>query len=175
MRQEGGNEQVAASTFQLGFPEESELRDFLIMRSPADMHQLMRRIKEYKRLEDDQLQGKGKALTSSQYHKEYRPEKLQQRTRREPRAPGKGSTQCAKGINLTFKEPVYKILERIKNKPYFRWPRKIGGDPARRNQSLYCTYHRGKRYTTEQCHVLEDHLEQLVKARHLKEFLVGQE
>lgn len=51
----------------------------------------------------------------------------------------------------------------------------MGGDPARRNQSLYCTYHKEKGHTTKQCRVLKDHLEQLGKARHLKEFVVGQE
>ena len=48
----------------------------------------------------------------------------------------------------------------------------MGEDPARRNQSLYCMYHRKKWHTTKQCRVLKDHLEQLVKAGHLKEFLV---
>ena len=50
-----GNEQVAASTFRIGLPEESVLRDSLTIRPPKDMHQLMMRIKEYKRLEDDHL------------------------------------------------------------------------------------------------------------------------
>ena len=39
----GGNEQVAASTFRV----------LLIMRPPKNMHQLIRRIEEHKRLEDD--------------------------------------------------------------------------------------------------------------------------
>ena len=83
-------------------------------------------------------------------------------------------TQQSEGVNVTFKDSVYKILKCIKNEPYFQWPRKIGRDPARRNQSLYCTYHRERGHTTEQCCVLKHHLEQLVKARHSKEFLVGQ-
>lgn len=49
----GGNEKVAASTFRLGLPQYSELRDSLTMRPPESMHQLMRRIEEYKRWEDD--------------------------------------------------------------------------------------------------------------------------
>ena len=49
----GGNEQVVASTFQMGLPEESALRDSLTIQPPEYMHQLMRRIEEYKRLEDD--------------------------------------------------------------------------------------------------------------------------
>ena len=75
-------------------------------------------------------------------------------------------------VNTTFKEPVHRIIDRIKNEPYFIWPNKMGGDPSRRNQNLYCTYHRDKGHTTEQCRVLKDHIGQLVKAGYLKEFVV---
>ena len=76
---------------------------------------------------------------------------------------------------MAFKELVHKIVDQIKNKPYFRWPNKMGGDPFQRNQNLYCTYHRDKGHTTEQCWVLNDHLGQLVKAGYLKEFMVDSE
>ncbi|XP_023873872.1 uncharacterized protein LOC111986470 [Quercus suber] len=49
----------------------------------------------------------------------------------------------------------------------------MGSDPSRRNQNLYCTYHKDKRHTTEQCRVLKDHLGQLVKAGHLRKFVVN--
>lgn len=48
----------------------------------------------------------------------------------------------------------------------------MGGDPSRRNQNLHCNYHNDKGHTIEQCRVLKDHLGQLVRARHLKEFVV---
>ena len=48
----------------------------------------------------------------------------------------------------------------------------MGGDPSRRNQNLYCTYHQDKGHTTEQCQVLKDHLGQLVKVGYLKEFVL---
>ena len=48
----------------------------------------------------------------------------------------------------------------------------MGGDPSRRNQNLYYTYHKDKGHTTEQYRVLKDHLEQLVKVGYLKEFIV---
>ena len=51
----GGNEKIATSTFRMGLPENSELWESLTKRPPEDMRQLMRRIKEYKRLEDDRL------------------------------------------------------------------------------------------------------------------------
>ena len=76
------------------------------------------------------------------------------------------------GVNVAFKEPVHKILDRIKNESFFRWPNKMGGNPSRGNQNLYCTYHRDKRHTIEQYQVLKDHLGQLVKVGYLKEFVV---
>ena len=48
----------------------------------------------------------------------------------------------------------------------------MGGDLSKRNQNLYCTYHRDKGHTTEQCRVLKDHLEQLVRVGYLKESVV---
>ena len=75
-------------------------------------------------------------------------------------------------MNVTFKEPLHRILDRIKDEPYFRWPNKMGGDPSRRNQILYCTYYLDRGHTTKQCRVLKDHLGQLVKARHLKDFVL---
>ena len=57
----GGNEKIATSTIRMGLPEDSELRESLTKRPPEDMRQLMRRIEEYKCLENDRLQSKGKA------------------------------------------------------------------------------------------------------------------
>ena len=50
----------------------------------------MRRIEENKRLEDDRLQGKGKAPVTSQYRNEYRLDRIQPRAMRESRAPVEG-------------------------------------------------------------------------------------
>ncbi|XP_023873726.1 uncharacterized protein LOC111986327 [Quercus suber] len=51
----GGTEKIAASTFRMRLPKESRLRESLTKKPPEDMKQLMRRIEEYKRLEDDQM------------------------------------------------------------------------------------------------------------------------
>ena len=52
----GGNEKIAASTFRMGLPEDSELWESLTKRPPEDIRLLMRRIEKYKCLEDDRLQ-----------------------------------------------------------------------------------------------------------------------
>ena len=60
-----GNEKIVASTFRKGLLEDSELRELLMRKPLEDMRQLMRRIEEYKCLEDDRLQSKGKAQVMS--------------------------------------------------------------------------------------------------------------
>ena len=32
-----------------------------------------------------------------------------------------------------FREPAQQVLEKIRNEPFFKWPNKMAGDPARRN------------------------------------------
>ena len=66
-------------------------------------------------------------------------------------------------------------MDKVKNDPYFRWPNKISGDVARRNQNLYCSYHRGRGHTTKDCQTLKDCLFQLEMAGYLGEFLVQEE
>ena len=51
----GGNKNIIASTFRMGLPEDSELQESLTKRPPEDVRQLMRRIEEYKRIENDRL------------------------------------------------------------------------------------------------------------------------
>lgn len=52
---DGDFEDMAVRTFKMGLPMNSDLRKSLIMKPVQDMQQLMDRIKEYKRVEDDQV------------------------------------------------------------------------------------------------------------------------
>ena len=123
----GGNKKIAVSTFRMKLPENLELRESLTKRLPKDMRQLMRRIEEYKWLEDDQLQSKGKApLVNRSW-----PGIFLSRPQRDLRVQ-KPEVQLGE-VNVAFKEPVHKIVDRIKNEPFFRWPNKMGGGPSLRN------------------------------------------
>ena len=75
-------------------------------------------------------------------------------------------------VSSLYKEPVYRIVEKIKNEPYFRWPNKMSGDITRQNQSLYCSYLRNRRHTNEECRTLKEHLRQLEKVGYLGEFVL---
>ena len=58
---EGDYDDVAISTFKAGLPAEHDLRKSLIGKPVTSVRQLMDRIDKYRRVEEDQLQGKGKA------------------------------------------------------------------------------------------------------------------
>ena len=71
------------------------------------------------------------------------------------------------GVYIVFKDPLYKILPQIRDKLFFQWSPKLGGDPTSRDQKKFYFYHREKGHQTEQCRYLKSHLEDLAKAGHL--------
>ncbi|XP_065630726.1 uncharacterized protein LOC136068033 [Quercus suber] len=63
---------VALNTFKLGLPTEHGLRKSLIGKSVTNVCQLMDRIDKYKRVEEDQQQGKGKDKVIPQERKDFK-------------------------------------------------------------------------------------------------------
>ena len=54
-------DEVAFKTFKVDLPAEHNLRKSLTGKLVTSLRQLMDRVDKYKRIDDDQLQGKGKA------------------------------------------------------------------------------------------------------------------
>ena len=81
-----------------------------------------------------------------------------------------GSTNI-QAVNTMFRELVRQVLEKVKNEPFFKWPNKMAGDPAKRNQNFYCHYHQEQGHITEDYRNLWDHLHQLVRKGKLKSLL----
>ena len=107
-------------------------------RKPAlSMQQLVDRINEYKRVEEDQQQRKGKVKVVPPDRRHFRSERYNNNRPRRDFAGhvGHAATQV---VNTVFRELVHQILRKIKNEPYFKWPNNMGGDPMKRNQNLYC-------------------------------------
>ena len=69
---EGEHDDVAVSTFKTGLPANHDSRKSLTSKPVTSVHQLIDRINNYKRIEDDQLQGKGKAKVIPQERKDFR-------------------------------------------------------------------------------------------------------
>ena len=74
-------------------------------------------------------------------------------------------------VNTVFREPVQQVLEKVKNEPFFRWPRKMAGDPSKCDQNLYCHYYQDHGHATKDCRNLWNHLDQLVREGKLRYLL----
>ena len=69
---DGNYDDVAISTFKAGLPAEHDLRKSLIGKPVTSVHQLMDRIDKYRRIEEDQKQGKGKAKVIPQERRDFK-------------------------------------------------------------------------------------------------------
>ena len=129
---EGDFEDVAISTFKSGLPTEHGLRKSLTRKPVTSLCQLMDHIDKYKRVEEDQQLGKGKAKVILQEMRDFRSNRFNNNRPRRDFAGQSGSTNT-QTVNAVFREPVYQVLEKIKNEPFFKWPNKMTGNPLRCN------------------------------------------
>ena len=137
---EGKHDDVAISTFKAGLPTEHDLRKSLTGKPVTSVCQLMDRIDKYRRVEEDQLQGKGKAKVIPQENRDFRSDRYNNNRLRKDFIGQSGSANT-QAVNAVFREPVQQVLEKIKNEPFFKWPNKMAREPMRRNQNFYCHYH----------------------------------
>ena len=137
---DGNFDEVAIRTFKVGLPSEHGLRKSLTGKPVTNLRQLMDRVDKYKRIEDDQQQGKGKAKVIPQERRDFR---LDWYNNNRPKRDyvGQSGPVNTLAVNAVFREPVRQVLEKIKSEPFFKWPNKMAGDPTKHNQNLYCHYH----------------------------------
>ena len=69
---DGDYDDVAINTFKASLSTDHDLRKSLIGKPVTSVHQLMDRIDKYKRVEENQLQGKGKAKVIPQERRDFR-------------------------------------------------------------------------------------------------------
>ncbi|XP_030945906.1 uncharacterized protein LOC115970408 [Quercus lobata] len=136
---DSGFDDLAIRTFKVSLPVEHGLRKSLIGKPANSVCQLMDRIDKYKRVEEDQQQGKGKAKVIPQERRDFRSDQYNNNGPRRDFA-GQSGSATAQMVNTEFQELVHQVLEKIKNKSFFKWPNKMGGDPMKRNQSLHFQY-----------------------------------
>ncbi|XP_030927671.1 uncharacterized protein LOC115953969 [Quercus lobata] len=166
---DGNFDDVTISTFKRGLPTEHDLRKSLAGKPVISVCQLTNRIDKYKRVEEDQLQGKGKEKVIPQKRSDFKSDRYNNNRPMRDFVGQSGSTNM-QTVNTVFRELVHQVLEKIKNELFFKWPNKMAGDSIKRNQNLYCQYHQDHGHTTEDCRNLWNHLDQLVregKVRHL--------
>ena len=155
---DGDFDDVAISTFKLVLLTEHGLRKSFTGKPVTSVRQLMDRINKYKRVEEDQQQGKGKGKVIPQEMRDFRSDHY---NNNRPHRDFIGQSEFAalQVVNTVFRDLMHQVLEKIKNESYFKWPNKISGDLLRRNQSLHCQYHQEWGHTNKDCRTLWNHLE----------------
>ncbi|XP_065626264.1 uncharacterized protein LOC136066226 [Quercus suber] len=103
---EGNFDVMALSTFKLGFPIDHDLRKSLTSKLVTNMRQLMDRIEKYKRVEEDQQQGKGNDKVIPQERRDFRSARYNNRKSQRDFARHSGSTN-PQAVNTVFKELVH--------------------------------------------------------------------
>ncbi|XP_030939985.1 uncharacterized protein LOC115964896 [Quercus lobata] len=175
---QGNYNDVVINTFKRGLPTKYGLRKSLTGKLVTSVHQLMDRIDKYKRVEEDQQTGKGKAKVVPQERRDFRSDCFNNSNRPIRDYSEQSGSIGAQAVHAVFREPLHKILEKVKNEPFFQWPSKMAGDPAKRNQNLYCEYHQEPGHTTDDRRNLKNHLDRLIregKLRHLLHHPVGRQ
>ena len=96
---------VAISTFKVGLPAEHDLRKSLTGKPVTSVRLLMDMIDKYRRIKEDQLQGKGKVKVIPQEKRDSRSDRIQNNRPRRDFAWQSGSANV-QVVNVVFREPV---------------------------------------------------------------------
>ena len=103
---DGDFEDVASSTFKVSLPNEYGLRKSLTSKPVTNVCQLMDQIDKYKRVEEDQQQGKGKAKVIPQERRDFKLDRFNTARPRKDYVGLAGSTNT-QVVNAVFQEPVH--------------------------------------------------------------------
>ncbi|XP_030924657.1 uncharacterized protein LOC115951629 [Quercus lobata] len=102
---EGEHDDVAISTFKAGLPADHDLRKSLTGIPVTGVHQLMDRIDKYRRVKEDQLQGKGKAKVIPQERRDFKSDRYNSNRPRKDFIEQSGSANT-QTVNAVFRESV---------------------------------------------------------------------
>ena len=67
--------------------------------------------------------------------------------------------------------PVDKILARIKDEHYLKWPRPLHSSPNVHDKRTYCRFHKDHGHYTEDCRDLKEQIKELIRRGKLQKFL----
>ena len=110
---------VAIRTFKVSLLAKHDLRKSLTKKLVRSVRWLIDRFDEYKWVEEDQQQRKGKAKVISQDKRDFRSERYNNNRPRRDFA-GQLRPMAPQAVNTVFQEPVHQVLEKIKNESYFK-------------------------------------------------------
>ena len=66
---------------------------------------------------------------------------------------------------------VSQVLHEVRNEQFLRWPTQMKSDPATRDNTKYCEFHRDYRHRTDNCIQLRKEIEYLIQRGYLRRFI----
>ncbi|XXG54906.1 hypothetical protein AAC387_Pa03g2674 [Persea americana] len=195
---ECASEELAVRSFQLALQPGIPLRAQLVMYPVTTMRELMTRANRFILAEEDEARGRENFGLTKKSHptkgdsrysrredrrRDPSPDRRKARSSEQRRTSSASASGSGSGrrsgheptsyvaVNTIFKEPIYRLLNKIKAQPFFKWPRPMTTDPSSRDQSKFCAYHKQNGHRTDECRSYKFHLENLVKEGHLREYI----
>ncbi|RVW13351.1 hypothetical protein CK203_095765 [Vitis vinifera] len=142
----------------------------LFKKPPTSMDNLFRRASKYSMLEDDVCAVTQQVLVAGQAAKS---EAI--RSFKAPNHPGSSNRRQDEQRSPLIRTPLTKSYEKllpiICDLPDFRWPGPIRSHPSERGSNKRCDYHKDHGHNTKTCRSLHYMVENLLKARHLKQYV----
>ncbi|XP_028081328.1 uncharacterized protein LOC114282781 [Camellia sinensis] len=148
---------------------------------PLMMEALIERVHQHIRVEEDSTRAKAKfgstvmpdKKTTAKVNTVEQPSKNGRGRRANREDPEKRRLRVRTAITTVFNKPIYQILSEIKNEPFVRRPAKLGVAQRGYDERSRCTFHDEKGHLTKNCTPLRQHLEELVVAGHLDQYIEG--
>lgn len=113
--------------------DNNDIYNDLICRLPKNFNDLLPRIDEFSRVEDDD-----KAANRSGFKREKNGSENRREDGNTKNNCDEGSSEPRKGetfqkVNTVFTKPIHKIMWEIKEEQFFKWPKSMVGDPSMRD------------------------------------------
>ena len=70
-----------------------------------------------------------------------------------------------------LKATVSQVLREVRNEKSLRWPSQMKSDPATRDNTRYCEFHRDYEHRTDDCIQLRKEIEYLIRRGYLRRFM----
>ncbi|KAK3012405.1 hypothetical protein RJ639_012054 [Escallonia herrerae] len=139
------------------------LRFSLNKRPPENMTDLLDRVEKYLRAEEDSA------------HPQEEPSSNQ---KRRDRTDSRNPDSESKRPRVTMPRPFTPltasrehILNQVKGQNILKWPKPMRMPADKRDDKLYCHFHKDHGHTTEECKVLQREIESLINKGHLRQFV----
>ncbi|KAL0462503.1 UNVERIFIED_CONTAM: hypothetical protein Slati_0137900 [Sesamum latifolium] len=155
------NHELLASIMQQNLLPE-RFKESIVGKPPSTMEDLLMRSQKYIRIEESNASDPSFAIKRKSREEEKEPKKNEERKHLPPAGfMHYTPLNASRGEILVVAEQQGLISQ---------WPTKMKDNPKRLKSNKYCSFHRDRGHTTEECHHLRNEIEKLIQRGHLKEY-----